>query len=642
VITAPPGPKSELYNYCAKKLEGGGYGQYKDLKGQWKETGYTVFVDHVQGDAYAPPSSIRVRIPSSETQYPATTNSASQASFVTNSIVNCATCDFFQRHLNDLLKGGSGVDWTEPESNGGGGGAKGGGGWNSSKGGFLSVDSPSQFVLERSCVVITANYTEVRATLSLPAHGRTIEGVKAAKAFDSLVWAVQQSCIWKNLSKDIQNRLDKHIKCVEDQHYLRETFLKENGLVAFVANNSILPRLSGADDRPMEWRDITGENAQSGAVTIQKNKDGSFVQPFVSPATMQLTANLPNNGIIHGMGIKKGVTVIAGGGFHGKSTLLEALQTGVYNKIPSDGREYCVTDINAYKVRSEDGRPVLSTDISLFIKNLPQQTNEAATTYFSTRDASGSTSQAANISEGIEAGAQVLLLDEDTCATNFMIRDARMQMLVSKDEEPIQPFIEKIQPLYEQLGISSILVVGASGDFFEIAHTVICMESYLPKDCTQEAKDIIARTSQPEPEPVNRQLDAQQKITFRPRALKKDNGCYSSGKSSARSLRCISYGDEEVELTFVEQLVEISQARALCDILQYLGDGSFNAKLGIAEGANFRQVLDGLERELNRNANGECGLDFISRMSGPGGFYAKPRKLEIAAAVNRLRTARFE
>merc|ERR1712217_509032 len=149
--------------------------------------------------------------------------------------------------------------------------------------------------------------------------------------------------------------------------------------------------------------------------------------------------------------------------------------------------------------------------ISLFIKNLPQQANDSATTYFSTKDASGSTSQAANISEGIEAGAQVLLLDEDTCATNFMIRDARMQMLVSKDKEPIQPFIEKIQPLYEQLGISSILVVGASGDFFEIADTVICMENYIPKDCTKEAKDIIAKTSQ-SGDSMNERSNAMQSI----------------------------------------------------------------------------------------------------------------------------------
>ena len=185
------------------------------------------------------------------------------------------------------------------------------------------------------------------------------------------------------------------------------------------------------------------------------------------------------------MAIKKGLTLFVGGGYHGKSTVLKALELGVYNHIEGDGREYVITDDTALKVRAEDGRFISNSDISLFINNLPNGKN---TKKFCSDNASGSTSQAANIIEGIESNTKLFLIDEDTSATNFMIRDDIMQKLVSKEKEPITPFIEIVSSLYDKLWISTILVVGSSGDYFDIADTVIQMDSYEPKDVTSEAK----------------------------------------------------------------------------------------------------------------------------------------------------------
>eukprot|EP00438_Fugacium_kawagutii_P004327 Skav220059 [mRNA] locus=scaffold1709:61262:63212:- [translate_table: standard] len=209
---------------------------------------------------------------------------------------------------------------------------------------------------------------------------------------------------------------------------------------------------------------------------------------------MEVSITLPHAGTVTGMGITRGVSVIVGGGFHGKSTLLHALQLGIYNKVPGDGREHVVCEPSAVKIRAEDGRSVKCTDISPFINNLPfgklavmgTMALWKATTEFSTGDASGSTSQAANIIEALEVGAMSLLVDEaprrqtdDTCATNFMIRDEKMKALVAPDKEPITAFVRKVRPLFEELGVSTILVVGGSGDFFTVADAVIMMDEWL-------------------------------------------------------------------------------------------------------------------------------------------------------------------
>jgi len=392
-----------------------------------------------------------------------------------------------------------------------------------------------------------------------------------------------------------RSELTHHLNTLEDQMVLRN-IMQQRGLVAFFGNGSMLPRVSGVDDRKMD----------KGI-------------PFKSPPSLEVEVNLPHIGKIKGMGIKKGITLIVGGGFHGKSTLLQALQVGVYEKVPYDGREFVLCDQNAVKIRAEDGRSVKNVDISPFINNLPLGQD---TTHFSTADASGSTSQAANIMESLEAGARLLLLDEDTCASNFMIRDARMQALIAQNKEPIMPFINKVIPLYSEKDVSTIMVVGGTGDFFEVADCVIQMEKYEAKDVTQQAWEISKKFSKlPDLQITLDAADIKRKIVR--------NGLAANGKASAKGLRCISYGEQEIELTYIEQLVDIGQARALCDIAQWLGDN----KSPIKDSMNFVDLLDFVEKELIQ------GFDIISWH--PQGFYAMPRRFEIAATLNRLRSARF-
>jgi len=402
--------------------------------------------------------------------------------------------------------------------------------------------------------------------------------------------------------------LQRHVESVVDQEELRQQ-LASLGLIAFVGNGAILPRKSGVDDRPMT------------------KKDSKNLVLFKSPESMEVTIRLPHAGEVTGMGIKRGITVIVGGGFHGKSTLLQALQLGIYNKVPGDGREFVVCDPAAVKIRAEDGRSVKCTNISSFINNLPFG---KLTTKFTTADASGSTSQAANIIEALEVGASVLFVDEDTCATNFMIRDEKMKALVAPDKEPITAFVMKVRPLFEELGVSTVLVVGGSGDFFAVADAVIMMDEYATCDVTAQAREI-AENAAAMPPP-----SAFGPITKR-RLLRR--GLAAEGKVAARNLRCIQYGETEVELSCVEQLVEISQARAIGDCLQRLSDGDL-----LKNGKAFPDVMFDLEKEITAagKAIGECGLDGLSRSREPCPFYVLPRRLEIAAAVNRLRTAEIE
>eukprot|EP00397_Hematodinium_sp_SG-2012_P028053 GEMP01029512.1.p1 GENE.GEMP01029512.1~~GEMP01029512.1.p1 ORF type:complete len:609 (+),score=144.78 GEMP01029512.1:14-1840(+) len=565
---------SELSRYL-QNLEGQSYGSYKNCVGEWKQCPHTVFVDHVQSDPYAPPSSVRVRISQDVACWPKPD--------IRDPARNRGCCDFVSRVFYDLLKGGSGTNWTRaPPSTG----------WGGSKGGDIQIAQCGQFILERSAVILTNDYIEARVTLALPARGRSIEGRRAAGIVSGLVTMCEKAL---NYSAQDPACLRVHLETLEDEVSCRLQ-LSELGLVAFVGNGAILPRRSGVDDRPME----------KGIA-------------FESPPSMEVSIDLPHRGTVKGMGIKKGVSLIVGGGFHGKSTLLQAIQFGVYDKVPYDGREMVVTDACAAKIRAEDGRSLKCVDISPFINNLPLGQD---TTHFSTADASGSTSQAANIMEAMEAGASCLLLDEDTCASNFMIRDARMQALVAREKEPITPFLHKVRSLYADEGVSTIMVVGGAGDFFEVADSVVMMEKYLAKDVTEDAKEISRRF--PSVDSLNAPFGKSHIV----RKLQHE-GLAPNGKASAKSLRCIGYGDEEVELTYVEQLVDVAQARALCDILQFLG----GAKSAVDGTQSLKQILDSVEREL------KGGFDSISWK--PAGFYARPRRLEIAAAINRLRSATF-
>ncbi|MCL6612345.1 MAG: ABC-ATPase domain-containing protein [Peptococcaceae bacterium] len=556
-------------------LDGKGYGAYKSIRGSYGGDWFRLFIDHVQADPFAPPSRARLRVPHRFSGFP--------PDLYKSNVRRVALQDFVARSFYRLLRAGSG----DRAATGGIG--------------LVTVDRCGQEVLDRTAVLVTPEFIEVRFAVGLPARGRTVLGREAAGLLTEYVPRVaEKSMLYKNLSRE---KLVRHVEVVEDQEYLRGS-LGERGLVAFVGNGSVLPRESGVSDLPLA---------------------GPQVIKFQSPPGLQVEFNLPNRGRVAGMGIPRGVTLIVGGGYHGKSTLLRALERGVYNHVPGDGRELVVTVADAVKIRSEDGRRVEKVDIGGFISNLPFGQD---TRTFSTENASGSTSQAANIMEALESGASLLLLDEDTSATNFMIRDSRMQRLVAKENEPITPFIDRVRDLLDGLNVSTILVVGGSGDYLGVADLVIMMQNYRALDVTETARKIVEST------PGGRIAEAAGGLDRpAPRApLPAGGGGSGRIRVKARGVEQISFGRDGINLACVDQLVDPSQTRAVAEIIRYAFERYVDGTRPLSEVAD--KVLEDIDRE---------GLDVISpfeRGQHPGDF-ARPRKQEIMAAFNRLRGVRM-
>jgi len=553
-----------------KRIDGRGYKAYKDIRGVYDFTEFTLFVDHVQGDPFATPSRLRVRAEQRQAGFPEDTYRTKSR--------EVALRDFLTRRFHQAIRrfcqGNRGIG----------------------KSGLIEIDRPGQEILERTSVFVNSGFVEARFVLGLPAFGRRIAGHHAeAMFFKELPQIIKASLFFGSLDHAM---LYEHAETAEDADFLRSQ-LERLDLVAFVADGAILPRASGIDPRPL---------AREKAV------------PFTSPKSMRVELELPNRGTITGMGIGKGITLIVGGGYHGKSTLLNALELGVYNHVPGDGRKFVVSNPTAMKIRAEDGRRIEKVCIDPFINNLPFAEDTRA---FCTENASGSTSQAANIIEAMEAGTEVLLIDEDTSATNFMIRDHRMQELVAKEREPITPFLDKARQLYRDLGISTILVIGGSGEYFDVADRVICMVEYQPEEVTKKAQ-IIARKYR-----AQRQAEGGDSFgEIMPRCPLACSLDPSRGKRDVKiqssSTRSISFGRSTIELDSVEQLVDVSQTRAIGDTLNY-------AKRYMDGRRPLSEILDRVSTDLE-----EKGLDIISPY--PVGHFAAFRRLELAAAINRLRT----
>jgi predicted ABC-class ATPase len=549
------------------------YGFYQDLKGLYDFGRFVLKIDYVQPDPFAPPSQVAVRVSQQTARFP--------PELFKPGVRKIALEDFltrnFYREARKTVKGKRGTGHS----------------------GLLAIDKPSQEVLMRTALVVKEEFVEARFVVGLPARGRTITAREAEEIFfEEIPELVNKTLIHANLDEGI---VLQFVDLAEDAEFIRAG-LAEKGLVAFVGNGAVLPRMSGVDDRPLQ-----SESAVE----------------FRSPGELEVEFSCPHRGKVTGMGIPEGVTLIVGGGYHGKSTLLNALEKGVYNHIPGDGREFVITASDCVKIRAEDGRSVTNVDISPFIQNLPRGLD---THTFSTQDASGSTSQAANIMEALEAGAKLLLVDEDTSATNFMIRDERMQNLVAKEKEPITPFIDKVKQLFEDLGVSTILVMGGSGDYFGVADTVIMMDEYLPHDRTGEAQRIARNFSTRRKfEGGDRFGSVRDRIPL-PQSFDPSRGKHPA-KISAKSINTIAFGRHFIDLSQVEQLVDISQTRAIGDIIYYALEKYIDGE------RTLKEMLELVEADLDSR-----GMDVICPYLR--GDYARPRRYEVAAAISRLRTLR--
>ena len=605
-----------------RQLDNRGYKAYKDIQGNYDFSEFTLIIDYVQGDPFASPSKFRVRVPPNIAQLPRELfNSRSR---------EIALRDYLTRQFDRAAHSISSKRGT-------------------GKSGLIAVTRFGQEVLERTSAFITPptppyqggekisisppyqggeiisisppyqggekisisppyqggelGGVELRFAVGLPASGRSILGRQAAEMLcEDIPQIVSNSLQYSHLNAAECRR---HVETVEDADWLRQQ-LAENGLVAFVADGSILPRRSGVDNSPL----------LNNAVAFQ------------SPPSLKVEFNCPNRGLISGMGIPAGITLIVGGGYHGKSTLLKAIELGVYNRIPGDGREFVVTAPAAVKIRAEDGRSVAGVDISPFINHLPQGRDTAQ---FYTENASGSTSQAANIIEALELVASskedlvpVLLVDEDTAATNFMIRDRRMQELIAKDKEPITPFIDKVKLLYADCGVSTILVMGGSGDYFDVADTVIAMENFQADDVTEKAKEIAINYS------ISRAAEGGEnfgEITQRvpiPASLDPSLG-RRDVRVKVRDVDELAFGTQEIDLGAIEQIVDSGQLRAIAAAMVYAKQQYMDGKRTLSE------IIDLVMADIEAQ-----GMDILSPF--PEGDFAMFRRFELAAAINRLRS----
>lgn len=543
-------------------IDGRGYGGYKQIKGRWGDERLELVIDHVQGDPFASPSRVRIRLAPSLHGLPAELRGSVEGEI---GLCNALLLAFGDAVAKRVSRTGSG------------------------RSGQVLLDLPRAEILARSACGFVGDHLELRFRVGLPANGRRILGRAAATLLTDDLPQAARTLNWEDLD---HHELRRWVHVAEDHAHLQAQ-LGEHDLVAFVADGSILPRRTGVSSKPLE-----------GAV------------PFESPVSMRVELRTKHHGPVTGMGIRRGVTLVTGGGFHGKTTLLEAIQFGIYPHAPGDGRERVATAIDAVKLRSEDGRAVTGVDLRPFIRDLP---GDKDTSSFTTQDASGSTSLAASLLEALELGASVVLLDEDTSATNLLIRDARMQELIAR--ETITPLIDRVRELHEQLRVSTILVVGGNGDYLEVADTVLSMEDYRPSEVTERARDVVrrmptGRRTQDELSPL--------KVSHRRPDLSTLDPSRGSrrAKVRARGLRELSYGDDLIELSGLEQLVDDSQVRSIGVLLRWLSNhGEPEATL-----AQLLPALQGVARGL------------VSYELEPLPELAGVRPLEVIGALNRLRS----
>jgi predicted ABC-class ATPase len=564
-----PAPQELIGQVTA--LDGKGYKFYKNLQG--KSFPYGLFLltfEHVQGDPFAAPSRLSIKV-----DLPAAGFSSSHYN---TSLRKLALEDHLLREVDQRVKKCRGR-------------IKGSG-----RSGEVAVQPPGQKIIRRSGMQIKKEGLILTLFAGLPGDGRRVLAKECVKLLSEVlppVW--EESLLAESLD---MGQVQKALETLEDYSAISE-LLKQNHWASFVADGSLLPRASGISDLPLE----------NGGVL------------FSAPKEMSAEVQLPHSGKIRGMPVPLGITLIVGGGFHGKSTLLKALQDAVYPHVTGDGRERIATQPTAVKIRAEDGRSVQSINVSGFMDNLPLV---PSTENFSTVSASGSTSQAVNILEAIEAGSSLLLMDEDTCATNFMIRDARMQALIASNQEPITPLVDRIEELYKTFGVSTLLVMGGSGDYFDSADQVIAMDSFQPRLVTAKAKQIVQEN------PGSRKTEAPsplKKVESRTRDISKLD--FSRGKKPCviqiQKLISLTLGRTEIDVRYVEHLVEQGQLELCGWILKQLQDRQ-GTDASVSNSDAIKKILETIEAEE---------LESVAPFNN--GLLALPRFQDVMAVLNRLR-----
>ncbi len=388
------------------------------------------------------------------------------------------------------------------------------------------------------------------------------------------------------------NEMKKGILLYNKQEEIRQ-WLKTSDYCAFIADGSILPREKDTE------------------LAMKKAK------PFVS-----CTADRIQIGELVGMGIKRGVTVITGGGYSGKSTLLDAISNGIYNHIAGDGREYVITDSSAMKISAEDGRSVSNLNISAFIRWIPG----ADTSRFTTAHASGSTSQAANIIEAVNDGSKLLLIDEDKSATNFMIRDHVMQHLVQND--PIIPFTDRVQELYKTQMVSTILVIGGSSEYLKVSDEIILMKNFMPYDVSQEAKSLVTQ---------GHERDSVTLATAQWKCISKINlnqfSPYTTENGISEHLEISKKGFLEIG----DECIDVRMIHNIADVAQLTAIGFLIRKMELANKEKELDLKEMVEAYIQTLDMGELDEIYSTYFTKCDRWLEMPRSLEVLAILHRMR-----
>ena len=566
-----------------RTLNGKNYGLYKSLAEKpWDFGDFVLEFLHVQGDPYAPASRVTIRAKLQILGYAAEWGGSFER--------RLALSDFLHRKLSRL------VQEKYPD-----------------KDAAVIFDVAGPEMLVRNSLWIDNGELRACLQVKLPGEGRKIQAELAAEILTMVLPDLVSAGLYYD--KSDEGALQEHYRVLAERKEILSQ-LDACGLCAFVPDGAVLPRASGLSEMPLE-----------SAV------------PFTAPEQMAVTLNVCGREI-RGMGISKGISVITGGAFHGKSTLLQALTRSVYPHIPGDGREGIVIDETALRIGVEDGRSVRGTDLSMFVRDLP---GGVSTKNFNTLSASGSTSEAANLLEAMEAGSRTFLIDEDSSAVNFLIRDIRVRKLLGDDREPLIPLTDRIKEL-AAAGFSFILVAGACGDYLDLADNIIVMANYKaecakfsPAPSTSSWRGE-APTGSTEPAEVTQAKVTEPTEVTQPRSfvtyMQPLQKSVRPTSAVERQVKVKLSGDTLLQIGFL--VSDTSRLNTLVDKQQRFGAGFIllNLLQNAASNNDAAQSVAGVAQKLCENIK---NVGFRNLPQGMSREMSLPRPVDIAGVAFRLR-----
>ena len=461
----------------------------------------------------------------------------------------------------------------------------------------LYFTRPGQKILPRSSLVVTEEYVEARIYFRPPMQDDKIMGSDLKELFFGMLPRIANSAlIYCNLH---EGEAERCVNSMSDADHIRR-LLPTRGWVSFVAEQSHLCRVNHGDTPDMHR-----------------------TQTLRVDDALAKSLDLPKAGAVRGFGVPSGLTVILGDAYSGRVELMRAMSAGIYNHVRGDGREQVITVPDAVYLKAEAGRSVRRVDLSAFLRDAGDENSPV----FSSPNADVFASEAAATVEALEAGARALLFDESDSSPEFLARDPRLAGLTPPAEQRITPLSAIARRMVDQLGVS-VVVAGTVTvtDFIPVADTVLRIANFKVYDVTKEAKKLVTAVPAPSA-PINVASMVERSRSIVPSSIDPSAG-RSDFLIEADDIHSLRFGREKIDLSSVEQLADVDQTRTIGRILYY-------AKTRYMEEVRpIREILDAIDHDLSSE-----GLETLTRTLQ--GDLARPRRYEIAAALNRLPSLRI-